>query len=204
MQRLPLFVGLVLFAFISISMTVFTVDQRQFALVFQLGEIKRVIHEPGLKFKLPLIQNVRFYDKRILTLDTSEPELFQTAEKKNVLVDLYVKWQIADPALYYRSFSGEESRARNRLDQTVTSGLREEFGRRTVHRNNATTFLGANSIGREALAIGQVVDLNLLVFTNTGFIKQTTINGTGTFIFQLGMGNTGLMQLGFEHGELHE
>ncbi|MDQ8022468.1 MAG: protease modulator HflC [Moraxellaceae bacterium] len=132
-DRLPVFVGLLLFVVVVLSMSLFTVDQRQFALVFQLGEIKRTVTEPGLKFKWPLIQNVRYYDRRILTSDTVEPELFQTAEKKNVLVDLFVKWRIADPALYYRSFSGEESRARNRLEQTVNSGLREEFGRRTVH-----------------------------------------------------------------------
>ncbi|MEC5396992.1 protease modulator HflC [Uliginosibacterium sp. H1] len=132
-DRLPVFVGLLLFVVVLLSMSLFTVDQRQYALVFQLGEIKRTVSEPGLKFKWPLIQNVRYYDRRILTSDTVEPELFQTAEKKNVLVDLFVKWRIADPALYYRSFSGEESRARNRLEQTVNSGLREEFGRRTVH-----------------------------------------------------------------------
>ncbi|MFA9438734.1 protease modulator HflC [Uliginosibacterium sp. sgz301328] len=132
-DRLPLIAGLVLFVVVVLSMSVFTVDQRQYALVFQLGEIKRVITEPGLKFKWPLIQNVRYFDRRILTLDTPEPELFQTSEKKNVLVDLFVKWRIADPGLYYRSFGGEEAKARNRLEQTVTSGLREEFGRRTVH-----------------------------------------------------------------------
>jgi modulator of FtsH protease HflC len=132
-DRLPLIAGLVLFVVVVLSMSVFTVDQRQYALVFQLGEIKRVVTEPGIKLKWPLIQNVRYFDRRILTLDTAEPELFQTSEKKNVLVDLFVKWRISDAGLYYRSFGGEEAKARNRLEQTVTSGLREEFGRRTVH-----------------------------------------------------------------------
>ncbi|MFT4173648.1 MAG: protease modulator HflC [Rhodocyclaceae bacterium] len=132
-DRLPLIAGLVLFVVVVLSMSVFTVDQRQYALVFQLGEIKRVVTEPGIKLKWPLIQNVRYFDRRILTLDTAEPELFQTSEKKNVLVDLFVKWRISDPGLYYRAFGGEEAKARNRLEQTVTSGLREEFGRRTVH-----------------------------------------------------------------------
>lgn len=114
------------------SMTLFVVDQRQFAIVFQLGEVKKVISEPGLEWKMPLIQNVRYFDKRILTIDTPEPERFITAEKQNVLVDHFVKWRIADPRLYYESVAGDEIRARTRLLQTVNSGLREEFGRRTV------------------------------------------------------------------------
>lgn len=114
------------------SMTLFVVDQRQFGIVFQLGEVKRVIDEPGLQWKIPLIQNVRFFDKRILTIDTPEPERFITAEKQNVLVDHFIKWRIIDPRLYYESVAGDEVRARTRLLQTVNSGLREEFGRRTV------------------------------------------------------------------------
>ncbi|MDP1525203.1 MAG: protease modulator HflC [Rhodocyclaceae bacterium] len=112
---------------------VFTVDQRQYAIVFQLGEIKEVIKEPGLSFKWPLIQNVRFFDSRILTLDSVEPERFLTAEKKPVLVDSFVKWRIADVNQYYISVGGDEMLARTRLSQTVNSGLREEFGKRTVH-----------------------------------------------------------------------
>lgn len=115
------------------SMSLFTVDQRQYAIVFQLGEVKDVISEPGLNFKLPLIQNVRYFEKRILTLDTPEPERFITSEKKNVLVDHFVKWRIIDPRLYYESVAGDEARARTRLTQTVNAGLREEFGKRTVH-----------------------------------------------------------------------
>ncbi len=132
-NRLPLIAGVVLFVVVLASMSLYTVDQRSFALVFQLGEIKRIVTEPGLKVKWPMIQNVRYFDKRILSLDTAEPELFQTSEKKNVLVDLFVKWRIADPELYYKSFNDDEVKAANRLEQTVTSGLREEFGKRTVH-----------------------------------------------------------------------
>lgn len=116
-----------------VAMSIFTVDQRQFALVFQLGEVKRVLSEPGLYFKIPMIQNVRLFDKRILTLDNNDPERFITSEKKNVLVDSYIKWRIVDPKLYYISVSGDESRAKTRLNQTVNAGLREEFGKRTVH-----------------------------------------------------------------------
>ncbi|GAA5170519.1 protease modulator HflC [Viridibacterium curvum] len=131
-DRLPLLVGMVLFVITVLFMSVYTVDQRQYALVFQLGEIKRIITEPGIKLKWPMIQNVRYFDRRILTMDTPDPELFQTSEKKNVLVDLFIKWQISDPQLYYKSFNAEEAKATNRLAQTVNSGLREEFGRRTV------------------------------------------------------------------------
>lgn len=116
-----------------LSASIFTVDQRQSAIVFQLGEVRDVIAEPGLYFKVPLIQNVRYFEKRILTLDSAEPERFITSEKKNVLVDSFVKWRIIDPKLYYISVGGDESRAKTRLSQTVNAGLREEFGKRTVH-----------------------------------------------------------------------
>ena len=118
---------------VVLAMSIFTVDQRQFALVFQLGEVKRQISEPGLYFKIPMIQNVRLFDKRILTLDNNDPERFITSEKKNVLVDSYIKWRIIDPNLYYISVGGDEARAKTRLNQTVNAGLREEFGKRTVH-----------------------------------------------------------------------
>ncbi|WP_287369464.1 protease modulator HflC [Thauera sp.] len=132
-DKFPLIGGALLVIILIASASLFTVDQRQHAMVFQLGEIKEVIDEPGLKFKLPLIQNVRYFDKRILTMDTPEPERFITSEKKNVLVDHFVKWRIVDPRLYYESVAGDEARARTRLTQTVNAGLREEFGRRTVH-----------------------------------------------------------------------
>jgi modulator of FtsH protease HflC len=132
-DRMTLAAGVLLFAGALASMSLFTVDQRQFAVVFQLGQVKEVISSPGLNFKWPLIQNVRYFDRRILTMDTPEPERFITAEKKNVLVDHFVKWRIVDPTLYYVSVLGDESRARTRLLQAVNAGLREEFGRRTVH-----------------------------------------------------------------------
>ncbi|PLX75910.1 MAG: protease modulator HflC [Azoarcus sp.] len=132
-DKMSLIGGVLLFLAVVASMSLFTVDQRQFAIVFQLGEVKDVISEPGLNVKLPLIQNVRYFDKRILTMDTPEPERFITSEKKNVLVDHFVKWRIIDPRLYYESVAGDEARARIRLTQTVNAGLREEFGKRTVH-----------------------------------------------------------------------
>ncbi len=120
-------------ALILLGMSVFIVDQRQVAIVFQLGEVMRVETEPGIKFKLPLVQNVRYFDSRILTLDSPDAERFITAEKKNVLVDSFVKWRIADVKQYYVSVGGDEMRAQTRLMQTVNSALREEFGKRTIH-----------------------------------------------------------------------
>jgi membrane protease subunit HflC len=120
-------------ALILLSMSVFVVDQRQNAILFQLGEVVSVKTEPGLYFKVPLMQNVRFFDSRILTLDTGEPERFITAEKKNVMVDSFVKWRIVDVKQYYISVGGDEMRAVTRLMQTVNSSMREEFGKRTIH-----------------------------------------------------------------------
>ncbi len=118
---------------IVLSLSMFVVDQRQNAIVFRFGEIVSVIKAPGLSFKLPLVDNVRFYDVRVLTIESSEPERFLTSEKKNVLVDLFVKWRISDVEKYYVSVNGEESRAQTRLLQTINDGLRAEFGNRTVH-----------------------------------------------------------------------
>ena len=118
---------------VLLSMSIFVVDQRQSAIVFQLGEVIRVKSDPGMGFKVPLLQNVRYFDSRILTLDAGEPERFITAEKKNVLVDSFVKWRIVDVKQYYVSVGGDEARARNRLLQTVNSSMREEFGKRTIN-----------------------------------------------------------------------
>jgi len=115
------------------SLSLFTVDQRERAIVFQLGEIREVITEPGLNFKWPMIQNVRFFDKRILTLDALDTERFITSEKKNVLVDSFLMWRINDVRQYYISVRGDEILAQTRLQQRVNAALREEFGKRTVH-----------------------------------------------------------------------
>ncbi len=124
--------GLVLVVFTSM----YVVDQRQNAIVFRFGEVVSVKKVPGLYFKVPLLENVRFFDVRILTIDTPEPALFLTSEKKNVQVDLFIKWRIADVRQYYVSIvggGGGEVQAQTRLLQTVNEGLRAEFGRRTVH-----------------------------------------------------------------------
>jgi len=120
-------------ALMLLSSTVFVVDQRRFAIVFALGQVRDVIVEPGLHFKLPPpFQNVVYLDKRILTLDTPDADRFITAEKKNILVDAFMKWRITDPRLYYVSFSGDESRARDRLSQIIKAALNDEITKRTV------------------------------------------------------------------------
>ena len=111
---------------------IFIVDERQLAIKFKFGEIVEANYEPGLHFKAPWpINNVRKFDKRILTLDT-RPERFLTGEKKNVSVDFFVKWRIRDPALYYTSFMGDERQAGLRLLQIVNNGLQLEFDQRTI------------------------------------------------------------------------
>ena len=125
--------GVVVALFLLASSSLYIVDQRQQAILFQLGEVVDVKTSPGLYFKIPLAQNVRYFDSRILTMDTAEPERFITSEKKNVLVDLFVKWRIIDVKQYYISVHGDEMLAQTRLSQTVNSSLRDEFGNRTVH-----------------------------------------------------------------------
>lgn len=124
--------GLVV-AILLVSFSAFTVDQREYALVFRLGKIVAVKKEPGLYFKVPMVDNVRYFDNRILTLDSADPDRFITSEKKNVLVDSFVKWRIVDPEKYYVSVRGDELQAERRLSQTVNDGLRAEFGKRTIN-----------------------------------------------------------------------
>ena len=125
--------GIVIALLILASASMFIVDQRQKAIVFQLGEVVSVKTDPGLYFKIPMVQNVRFFDSRILTMDAEEPDRYITSEKKNVLVDLFVKWRIIDVKQYYISVRGDEEMAKVRLAQTVNASLRDEFGTRTVH-----------------------------------------------------------------------
>lgn len=149
------------------SLSLFVVDQRQHAIVFRLGEIVDIKGEPGLYFKIPVLDNVRYFDTRILTLDTPEPERFITSEKKNVLVDLFVKWRIVDVRQYYISVGGDEARAQTRLSQTINASLRDEFGNRTVHdvvsgeRDKIMEFM-RDKANEDAGKIGvQVLDVRL-------------------------------------------
>jgi membrane protease subunit HflC len=116
------------------SLSLYTVKQTEHALVFQLGEVIDVKTQPGLYAKIPLVQNVRFFDVRIRTMDSGESEKFQTLGNKPVLVDSFVKWKIDDVKKFYVSVRGGDIQAaETRLSQTVNNDLRAEFGNRTVH-----------------------------------------------------------------------
>jgi len=113
------------------SGAVYTVDERERAIVFQFGQIIRADDKPGLHFKIPFLQTVKFYDGRIQTMD-APAEAYLTKEKKALVVDSFIKWRIKDVSKYYVSVGGLAYNARNRLAQIVNDGLREEFGRRAV------------------------------------------------------------------------
>jgi modulator of FtsH protease HflC len=129
MPILALLVAVLLVA----SQSLYTVDQRQYAIRFQLGEIIETQANAGLYAKVPLMQNIKYYDKRTLLLDNAEPDRITTSEKKPLLVDFFVLWRIVDVKQYYISVQGDEEAARRRLSQTVRSNLAEEINKRTVH-----------------------------------------------------------------------
>jgi membrane protease subunit HflC len=112
-------------------MSVFTVTEREQAIKFRLGEFQRADYQPGIYTMWPFINNVQKFERRILTLG-AEPARFLTLEKKNVIVDTFVKWRIADVASYYKTMSGDERRAGERLSKVINDGLRGEFGKRTI------------------------------------------------------------------------
>jgi len=158
---------ILLVALVVLSSSMYTVDQRQNAMVFQLGEVVSVKTKPGLYFKLPMVQNIRYFDTRILTLDAGDPERFITSEKKNVLVDSFIKWRVIDAKQYYVSVGGDETRAEIRLNQTVNDGLRAEFGKRTINdvvsgrREDIMKIIRAKA-DQDARKIGvQVVDVRI-------------------------------------------
>lgn len=166
-QNLGGLIGGLIVLLLVVGMSMFVVDQRQNAIVFRLGEVVSIKKDPGLYFKVPLLDNVRFFDVRILTIDSAEPERFLTSEKKNVLVDLFVKWRITDVRSFYTSVAGDEMRAQTRLLQTINDGLRAEFGNRTVHdvvsgERDKIMELMRNKANEDASKIGvEVLDVRL-------------------------------------------
>lgn len=130
-QRAVLGLSLLGLVLIIAAFSLFTVDARERAILFRLGEIVETDYPPGLHWKIPLITNVRIFDARIQTLET-DPERYLTAEKKNVIVDSFVKWRIKDVGRFYTSVRGNEATANQRLAQVVRDGLRDEFGKRTI------------------------------------------------------------------------
>ena len=163
--RLVLVLALALVVLGAFSM--FQVGQWEKALLFRLGEIVSTDLKPGLHFKMPFINNVRKYDGRILTLDV-DPERFLTVEKKNVIVDSFVKWKIADISRYYTAVLGDEIQARRRLEQIIKNGMRGEFSKRTINevvsgeRNQIMDIVTADA-SREAKEIGiAIVDVRIM------------------------------------------
>lgn len=116
-------------------MCLYTVGEREYAMVFALGELKTVMDEPGIHVKLPPpFQNVVYLDKRILTLDASGADLVQTSEKKNLMIDTFVKWRISDPRLYWVSFQGSERAAADRVSALLRDVLNISVNKRTVNQ----------------------------------------------------------------------
>lgn len=178
MNKLILAVVATIVALMVLSSSLFVVDQRQFAAVFGLGEIKRVISTPGLYFKLPApFENVVFLDKRILTLQSPDIDRFITAEKKNVVVDWYLKWRITNPTEFIRSYGGDQRRAGDRLSQIVKAALNEQITKRTVRqvlasqRDQVMRDVQAG-IAKDIAGTGiQIVDMRL---TRVDFVASIT------------------------------
>ncbi|MDQ2696540.1 MAG: protease modulator HflC [Pseudomonadota bacterium] len=148
------------------AFSLFSVDETQTAVRFRLGEIVEANYKPGLHFKVPFINNVRKFDARVQTLDT-DPERFLTSEKKNVIVDSFVKWRIADAERFYTAVTGDYVQANLRLDQIIKDGLRSEFGKRTIQevvsgdRAQIMDIL-ATTAAREASQLGlEVLDVRI-------------------------------------------
>jgi len=132
MKYFKVFGGFIIAIVIAvISMSVYTVDERERALVFRFGEIIRADTEPGIKFKMPFVNSVKFFDDRIQTMD-AEPQSYLTLEKKNLIVDSFVKWRIRDVHEYYVRLGGSMARAHSRLSKRVNDAIRDEIGRRSV------------------------------------------------------------------------
>ncbi|HPZ57195.1 protease modulator HflC [Ottowia sp.] len=133
MNRIGFIGTTVLILLALLASTMFVVDQRQFGVVYQLGQIQKVITQPGLNFKLPPpLQNVSYIDKRLLTLDSMDTEPMLTAEKQRVVIDWYVRWRITDPQAYIRNVGLDENAGATQLNRVVRNAFQEEINRRTV------------------------------------------------------------------------
>lgn len=132
MSQFKMLGGIVFVAILIVaSFSIFIVDEREKIILFQLGEIVKTDYAPGIYTKMPFVNNVRKFDARIQTLD-AKPERYLTKEKKNVIVDSFVKWRIKDVSSYYTTTRGDAARANVRLSQLIKDGLRGEFGKRTI------------------------------------------------------------------------
>jgi membrane protease subunit HflC len=163
----PVLLGLLVALGIASTM-LFVVDQRQYAVVFALGEIKEVIAKPGLHFKLPPpFQNVQYFDNRILTIDTADVDRFITSEKLNVQIDTFVKWRIADPRRFFTSVGGSELVASDRLQRSLRDSLNNEIAKKTVSdvisgKRQELLDLVRNKMNEDAKQIGaEIIDVRL-------------------------------------------
>ncbi|MDH5765683.1 MAG: protease modulator HflC, partial [Gammaproteobacteria bacterium] len=147
-------------------MSIFYVDERELAIKFKFGEIIASDYEPGIHFKIPFIHNVKTFDKRIMTID-AKAESFFTGEKKDLIVDSFVKWRIIDVEEYFKKTTGEESRAGSLLYETINKGLRDEFGKRTIQEvvaGDRTEIMGVMTelASEKAKTLGiEVVDVRI-------------------------------------------
>ena len=133
MNRLGFIIASIILLLVFANATLFVVDQRQFGVVYALGQIKEVITEPGLNFKLPPpLQNVSYIDKRLLTLDSTDNEPMLTAEKQRVVIDWYVRWRVSEPTEYIRNVGTNELAGANQLSRVVRNAFQEEINKRTV------------------------------------------------------------------------
>ena len=130
MTQNKLLIGLAALLLVGM-MCVFTVSQTEKAIKFRLGEIVKVDYEPGLHFKWPFINNIKKFDARIQTMD-AKPERFLTAEKKNVIVDSFVKWRIGNVSTFFTTVAGDIDQANLRLDQIIKDAFRSEFSKRNI------------------------------------------------------------------------
>jgi membrane protease subunit HflC len=138
MKRTVPILAIVVALILVLSQSLYTVDQKQFAIKFQLGEFIDAKTEAGLYFKVPLVQNIKFYDRRILTLDAPEPDRITTSEKKPLKVDFIAYWRIIDVRRYYQAVTGDEEAAKRRLAQSIRANLAQEINKRTVHETIST------------------------------------------------------------------
>ena len=168
MKKSSIFISaLSLITVIIISQSIFVVSEIERAVKLRFGEIVQFDLEPGLHFKWPIVNAVRYFDSRILTLD-AQPQRYLTSEKKALMVDSFIKWRIKDVAKYFTTTGGDEERAKRLLSQRVDTGLRNEFGTRTVKEvvsgerdqlmNSLTSML--DGIAQEELGV-EVIDLRV-------------------------------------------
>ncbi|MCG5500163.1 protease modulator HflC [Ectothiorhodospira lacustris] len=154
-------IGLAVAALV-VWLSTFTVDERERVIVFSLGEIKRTDLDPGLHFKFPIVNNVRKFDARIMTLDIP-PDRFLTSEAKNVIVDFYAKWRIDDVGQFFRATRGDERNAQDRMAQILRDGMRNEFAKYTLDQvvsGDRITIMGA--VRQQALDTASELGVSLV------------------------------------------